>query len=288
VDQNFITRRFIILARKLRDDVHKARETIHSDLANLANGLSNLKDAVNEHWEADKRSGETELPVTISNPRTEIPIRIQTETKRSCIEWVWQIIKGTLEIGGFAAVIVYAVTTYCQWRDLRHNFIVDERAWVGIDIQLSAIKNPDGTIKFVANGVFKNTGKTPALKMSSPHSIVTIKAWNDAIDQDREWIDGMESLKLAEDAGRQTVEANKNANPQFMADFGAALANQREKWHGEGGALAPNSTSQVNLANDTRANPSLKNGQPQIVYWIGRFTYYDIFGKEQHTTKFCS
>jgi hypothetical protein len=167
------------------------------------------------------------------------------------------------------------------------NFIVDERAWVGVDIQLSNTKNADGTIRFVANGVLKNTGKTPALKMSFPHNIVITRAWNETIDQDKEWAAGIESLKHAEEAGKQTMEANKNANPQFMAEFGSILANQREKWHGEGGALAPNSTSPVNLTNETMVDPSFKNGQPQILYWIGRFTYYDIFGKQQHTTKFC-
>jgi hypothetical protein len=38
--------------------------------------------------------------------------------------------KTTLEIVAIPFAIVYAVVTVYQWRDLRHNFEVDQRAWV--------------------------------------------------------------------------------------------------------------------------------------------------------------
>jgi alkyl hydroperoxide reductase subunit AhpC len=45
--------------------------------------------------------------------------------------------KAAIEIIGIAFAVGYAIVTYLQWQDLRHNFIVDERAWLGIkDITL--------------------------------------------------------------------------------------------------------------------------------------------------------
>ena len=40
--------------------------------------------------------------------------------------------KSRLEVAAYIFAVVYAVITYFQWRDLRHNFMVDERAWVKI------------------------------------------------------------------------------------------------------------------------------------------------------------
>lgn len=37
---------------------------------------------------------------------------------------------------GVAGAVVYAVITYFQWRDLRHNFEIDERAWIKVAFKL--------------------------------------------------------------------------------------------------------------------------------------------------------
>jgi len=52
------------------------------------------------------------------------------ESVKSClVSWgitPWRILEGL----GIAAAIAYAIITFCQWQDLRHNFAIDERAWI--------------------------------------------------------------------------------------------------------------------------------------------------------------
>jgi hypothetical protein len=38
---------------------------------------------------------------------------------------------------------------------------------------------------------------------------------------------------------------------------------------------------------DPNLDPKFARSKPQIIYWIGRVTYNDIFGNTLHTTKFC-
>ena len=53
--------------------------------------------------------------------------------------------------------IGYAVVTFFQWRDLHHNFEVDERAWLKVDYAFS--QNPSGLIILRIT----NVGKSPVL-----------------------------------------------------------------------------------------------------------------------------
>jgi transposase-like protein len=52
-------------------------------------------------------------------------------------------------------------------------------------------------------------------------------------------------------------------------------------------ALAPNATYPFTLIDQTMADPNRTSTKPKVIYWIGRFTYHDIFGGPLHTTKFC-
>jgi hypothetical protein len=55
--------------------------------------------------------------------------------------------------------IGYAVVTYFQWRDLRTNFVIDQRAWLGVT---EAIAGPiRETMRF--SPILVNCGKTVAL-----------------------------------------------------------------------------------------------------------------------------
>ena len=68
---------------------------------------------------------------------------------------------------GIAAGIIYAAVTVLQWRDLRRNFRVDERAWVGpLSTAIASEDTPDGS-GVIFEIPYTNTGKTPALKISS-------------------------------------------------------------------------------------------------------------------------
>jgi hypothetical protein len=57
--------------------------------------------------------------------------------------------------------IAYAIITYFQWHDLRHNFEIDERAWLKVEIGIpESAKIPFASVKTT------NIGKSPALQIS--------------------------------------------------------------------------------------------------------------------------
>jgi hypothetical protein len=83
----------------------------------------------------------------------------------------WQWIK-ILEITGIIAGIVYAVVTTLQWHDLRHNFEMDQRAWIAVRTNFPTEINDNMAID--RTGVIAdNIGKSAALK-SYAQSIFTI------------------------------------------------------------------------------------------------------------------
>lgn len=57
------------------------------------------------------------------------PAAQEKKTNKRCyktLDW-W---KKVFEVVGIVFAIGYAIVTYCQWQDIRHNFQVDERAWI--------------------------------------------------------------------------------------------------------------------------------------------------------------
>jgi hypothetical protein len=68
--------------------------------------------------------------------------------------WSWRIVESV----GILAVVAYAVITYCQWKDLRHNFEADERSWVKVEFKWTPIQV--GTLTGVI-GILTNAGKSP-------------------------------------------------------------------------------------------------------------------------------
>lgn len=72
----------------------------------------------------------------------------------------WKFI---FEVISVFALVAYAIVTFYQWRDLRHNFMIDNRAWV---MPFEYKRTTDFTKNVVgANLFYKNTGKTPALDL---------------------------------------------------------------------------------------------------------------------------
>jgi hypothetical protein len=78
--------------------------------------------------------------------------------------WVWQPWKRGLGIGAVLATIVYAVVTYYQWRDLRHNFQADQRPYLVL-LTANISDLPEG-IKKMGSGGLQPSQRTPTLKCS--------------------------------------------------------------------------------------------------------------------------
>jgi hypothetical protein len=66
---------------------------------------------------------------------------------------------------GFAAAAVYAWIAYGQWHDLQHNFTVEQRAWIKVEVEMPMILKADSAIPLS----IRNIGKSPALSL---HGIV--------------------------------------------------------------------------------------------------------------------
>ena len=77
--------------------------------------------------------------------------------------WVWKPWKRVLTVLVGLAGIVYAFVTYWQWRDLGHNFSIDERAWIMPIYGYPKTLTPERTAS--ATLMLKNVGKSPALRI---------------------------------------------------------------------------------------------------------------------------
>jgi hypothetical protein len=96
----------------------------------------------------------------------------QTRTpRRNFGRRVWRWIKriflkrDRLERIGILFGVAYAITTILQWRDLRRNFVTDERAWVNIaPLEQLTTMPVDSVQALIINARMVNSGKTPATK----------------------------------------------------------------------------------------------------------------------------
>ncbi len=68
--------------------------------------------------------------------------------------------KTTLELAAIPFAIGYAIVTFCQWKDLKRNFVSDERPWLKV-VSLGEIQWKEGQPILYPVEV-SNVGKTPA------------------------------------------------------------------------------------------------------------------------------
>jgi hypothetical protein len=164
------------------------------------------------------------------------------------IPW-WKILEGL----GIIGVIWYAAVSHIQWRDLRHNFEIDQRSWVMAEISMG-ITDPLPSVMLKAT----NVGKSPALKL------LTVSMF-EIVDRDK----GPDLPPVTHDhlATRQQIQLlfpNKSVDTpvQFLR-------------------TAPNTgTPQFN----TSELADLRSGRSYLAVF-GTAFYEDQFGK--HWTRFC-
>lgn len=113
-----------------------------------------------EHDTNEKDNGMTKLtPITVNIQKT------PNHTDNPKNKW-YKTSQGwisVLKVASMVAGIAYALVTFYQWRDLRHNFVVDSRAWV-MPFEYKRTTDFSGNV-VGANLFYKNTGKTPALDL---------------------------------------------------------------------------------------------------------------------------
>jgi cell division protein FtsL len=172
---------------------------------------------------------------------------------------------------------------------------LDQRAWVGlvgVDTQ-GGERTPDA-FKFQSIIVtVRNSGKTPAIKLSGECCMYVNRLWTDPIpDYDTE-TKREEDERKKYDEERQKRNADTIARHPEMADdikeFEQRFASSSTTKLHTGGVLAPGIINSIGVAPSMSWGLSRKPGEPpRILYVLGRFTYNDIFnGTPRHSTKFC-
>jgi len=170
---DYVTRQFIVLARKLRDEFHKLSDTLHRDLSHLSESVENLNNSIDKRRETDKETDDAQPSVAITDLRTDVPIPVDIRTKKTKPEWAWAIIKSLLEAGGIAAVVWYACVTNSMWKEMqrqtkiqRDASINQERAWVGLNGSvITDVLQAMPKVRIGGRYSIENFGHGPALKV---------------------------------------------------------------------------------------------------------------------------
>jgi hypothetical protein len=116
----------------MADGSTKRIQKLESSLGELKGRLARLEIAEEARRKAEEEAAQQPRPSEKDNaskpePKTTTPEPVkQKPWRHKTFEW-W---KARVEFVGIFFAIGYAIVTYMQWYDLRHNFEVDQRAWV--------------------------------------------------------------------------------------------------------------------------------------------------------------
>jgi hypothetical protein len=227
---DYVTRQFIVLAKKLRDDVRKSLGAIHADIAKLVSILSQQQaDAANAQHKADEKENRDEPRVVRAELSTPIAITVKNEPQDS--HPTWERVKTIVEIVGILAAIFYAYMAVRQWREMissRHQiqfsieearlsrkqsekaldatitqFHLDQRAWVSVkSVKMTSQNYPNA--KGMITISLTNTGKTPAWK-------ATMVSMGSSTTE--------ESVKQKPPDGPKILTVAPNADDQFFVEL---------------------------------------------------------------------
>jgi hypothetical protein len=185
-----------------------------------------------------------------------------------------------------------------------HNFHQEQRAWVGVigvNTQGGVADNNSFAFQSV-QVIVRNSGKTPALKISGECCMYLTRKSDDPIpDYDSEV---RESEKKLVEFGKQRhrqIEERIRQHPEMAVEFGDYLKHfdemhsSRTNFLHQGGVLAPEVTQSINLVPlmkfDTVQLPTSAETAMPIrftIYILGKITYNDIFmDTPRRSTKFC-
>jgi len=171
---------------KLEKTVRQLEPLVSQPGQGRQTGVSEKEDSSHEGQEAPRKATVIfESPQNASSPKKTskhpTPRWKRRIEKVMGLNW-WRILEGL----GIVAAIAYAILTYLQWSDLRHNFMVDERSWVklqpawaqfdpthGTGLNVSLVNAGKSTITgLYAEGVFEivNSSDSPSFSLHKRHS----------------------------------------------------------------------------------------------------------------------
>jgi hypothetical protein len=162
----------------------------------------------------------------------------------------------------------------------RKFYVLDQRPWIGISNYTCECAENSGTFKIDKLTVsYTNSGRTPAIKVSGKFTFV-MRKWSEPIptfdeEDERQKKAFTDSMKKTPKELRQMVEKD--------------VQQMSGRFYPEGGTLAPNVTNLRILGAGSffGRDPKLLGPERQMVYALGKITYYDTMTPQLHTTTFC-
>jgi hypothetical protein len=158
---------------------------------------------------------------------------------------------------------------------------LDQRAWVGIDrvesqVSMGGLITDNASVQFL-RVVIKNSGKTPAIRLSGSCCIIATRRFSEPIpDHDAAFAETEAQYQRERQMFRKWVPNPIQPMPPSLSDVHT------------GGVLAPTVSQAVSLMVSVSIPKKDKSDWPATTYFLGKFTYNDIFpGTPRHTTKFC-
>src|SRR5438445_3423263 len=123
-----------------------------ADLEKTVHALPNAPGQQNQTTDRPEHNADHEGDATIRQPPLKPQVKTAPkQTGKPSDPWhkTLQGWKAVLEVIAIPFALGYAVVTYCQWRDMQRNFLIDERAWVipyqcTLSRELDRPGNPEG------------------------------------------------------------------------------------------------------------------------------------------------
>jgi|ERR1017187_1937298 hypothetical protein len=231
----------------------KVTKALSDRVARLEQIIHTLQHAPRKHdgkpvSKADDTDRERDS-VTESTPRLTDgnPGPVQTDDPKNKWYKSFSGWKTRLEIVAIFAGIGYAYVTYRQWHDLRHNFEVDQRVWLGVTEVATPRELHEGTV-LNSTVILVNQGKTPAYNVVQQAGFRIIKAGG-------------------------PFDPAREVNSSALSPQGIIMPTGKREL----------SICTLGAIGQKRAD-ELNSGEYRL-YLFGRITYDDAFGKH-HQTRF--
>lgn len=253
-------------ARKVVNELQKIRNILGQwNVTGHPNGpREEHKEAVANQDRAAKENSKANdgtAFVAPNHPAPAKPKNIYRKSYRCARRW-----KPFLEIAALVAGIGYAIVTYYQWRDLRDNFKVEQRAWIGVmGVGIEGLVSGTVTARFPLT--ITNTGKTPARFVEFRSNLGYVRHPNGK-PEEMIGIGGGESEKIVGDF--DPARKPKNTNRAGTIQPGAQNQILHTAIFSSGIGVTPD---EIMTGNKT-------------VFLQGIIWYTDIFGGE-HWTRYC-
>lgn len=164
----------------------------------------------------------------------------------------------------------------------RNFYELDQRPWIGVTDYTCDCTEANGTLKINKLTLsYSNSGKTPAIKLSGQFIFVT-----------RKWSEPIPSFDEEDERRRRAfLDTMKKTPSELRRAIEKDIKQMSGRLYPEGGALAPNAVNVriLGAGNMFGRDPSinLRGTERQIVYALGKITYYDTFSSQKHATTFC-